>query len=276
MWGRVCPSCRSPFRTDHVVQSTVCPYCTFAHESVSFITEQQSKYLKHFAATVDRAVRENSELTIDFDDVTDSPDWAYNERQLQHRFTCTTCHVQADILGEYGSCPKCGKRNSGSVFHRKLNEAETSIQACATADQYPDLLVRLVSLFEDAANDLKRILAAIPCHPARRKQIFQLNFQDIPAAIEHVSHWYGFDISHGWATGDSNFVALMFKRRNLFTHNGGRVDQKYVEETQDTSFELNEVIVLTREEMERLIPLIRRLGSNLIAGVEAIEVRWDP
>ena len=214
MWGRICPNCRSPFRSDHVVESTVCPYCTFAHESVSFITEQQRKYLKGFAETVDRAVRENKELTIDFDAVTDSPDWTYNERQLQRRFTCTACHVQTDILGEYGSCPKCGKRNSGSVFHRKVNEIDAGIQA-STADQYHTLLTSLVSVFEDMANDLKRILVSIPCHPARRKQIFQLNFQDIAVAVGQLTHWYGFDISHGWAASDADFVSLMFKRRHI-------------------------------------------------------------
>jgi hypothetical protein len=275
MWGRVCPNCRSPFRTDHVVQSTVCPYCTFAHESVSFITEQQRKYLRGFAATVDRAVTENQELTIDFDDVTDSPDWTYNERQLQRRFTCTTCHVQTDILGEYGSCPKCGKRNSGGVFHRKLNEIEAQTRTAA-ADLYPTLLTTSVSVFEDMANDLKRILVSVPCHPARRKQVSQLNFQDITVAVGQLTHWYGVDISHGWAAGDADFVSLMFKRRHLFTHSGGRVDEKYLSETGDRGFELNEVIALKHEEMERLVPLIRKLGSNLIAGVEAIEVRWLP
>ncbi len=276
MWGRICPNCRSPFRTDHVVEGTVCPYCTFAHESVYFITDQQLKYLRGFAETVNRAMSENKELTINFDDVTDSPNWTYNERQLQRRYTCTTCHVQTDILGEYGSCPKCGKRNSGSIFHRKVNEIESQIRAAAAAEQYPPLLIGLVSVFEDMANDLKRILVSIPCHPARRKQISQLNFQDIAVAVGHLSHWQGFDISHGWAVGELGFVGLMFKRRNLFTHSGGRVDEKYLGETGDPSFELNEVIVLKYEEMERLVPLIRKLGSSLIAGVEAIEVRWHP
>jgi DNA-directed RNA polymerase subunit RPC12/RpoP len=271
MWGRICPVCRSPFRTNHVKGMIVCPYCTFAEDSIYFLTEQQRRYIKGFAETIMRAVKENRELTIDFDSVTDAPDWTHNERQLQRRFTCTTCQVQTDILGEYGSCPKCGKRNSGSVFHPKLNGIEAQIQT-ADPDQYPDLLKNLVTIFETMANDLKRILVSVPCHPTRRKQVSQLNFQDITVATERLAQWNGIDLSYGWKAGDGEFVNLMFKRRNLFTHEEGRVDQKYLDETGDRTFELHEVIILKREDMDRLVPLVRRIATNLISGVEAIEV----
>jgi hypothetical protein len=121
------------------------------------------------------------------------------------------------------------------------------------------------------ANDLKKILVSISTHPKRREQIARLNFQDIALAVEQLQDWFAFDLCRGCSRGDLAFVDLMFKRRHVFTHNAGRVDEKYLTETGDTTFELNEAVVLLPEEMTRLLALVRRLGGNLIADAEALE-----
>ena len=270
MWGRICPQCRSYFRTNHIAGMTVCPYCTFAYDGLSFMPETHLRYLKKFVQAVQQVVAENREIEIDLDEATDHSEWTYNERQLQHRFDCAICHVSTDILGEYGSCPSCGKRNSGGIFHRKINEIEAELKK-AEAAQRADLLNRVVSVFEAMANDLKRVLASIPCHPNRREQVARLNFQNLAAVVDQLQQWYAFDLRKGLLPDELAFVDLMFRRRHLFTHNAGRVDEKYLREAGDTSFELNELVVLTGADMDRLLPALRKLGSNLISDVEAIE-----
>ena len=83
---------------------------------------RQMEYLQKSVDTAKRVQEENIEISVDLDDVTDRNEWTYAETQLQHNFECTRCHMSTDILGEYGSCPSCGKRNSGGIFKRKLNE----------------------------------------------------------------------------------------------------------------------------------------------------------
>src|ERR1019366_6165950 len=270
MWGRICPQCRSYFRTNHVGGMTVCPYCTFAEDNIYFVTDPQRRYLKKYVEAVERAAKEQNEIEIDLNEATDSSEWTYEERQLQHRFKCATCNVTTDILGEYGSCPKCGKRNSGALFHRKLNKIESDL-ITATQEQRSALLNCSVSVFEAMANDLKKILVSIPCHVRRREQVRSLNFQNIALAVEQLEQWYAFDLRKGVGTGELVFLDLMFKRRHLFTHNAGRVDEKYLQDTADRTHELNEAVVLAAEEMNRLVVLIRKLGSNLIANVEGLE-----
>src|ERR1035441_10262689 len=228
MWGRICPQCRSYFRTNHISGMTVCPYCTFAEDNIYFVTDPQRRYLKKFVEAVERVAKEQMEIEIDLSEATDSSEWTYEERQLQHRFKCATCDVTTDILGEYGSCPKCGKRNSGAVFHRKLNKIESDLTT-ATQDQRSDLLNRAVSVFEAMANDLKKILVSIPCHVRRREQVRGLSFQNIALTVEQLEQWYAFDLRKGLGTGDLVFLDLMFKRRHLFIHNAGRVDEKYLD-----------------------------------------------
>jgi hypothetical protein len=270
MWGRICPQCRSYFRTNHVSGMTVCSYCTFAEDNIYFITDSQRRYLKKYAEAVCQVLKEEIKIEIDLNEATDSSEWTYEERQLQHRFTCTTCDVATDVLGEYGSCPKCGKRNSGAVFHRKLNQIESELPT-ATQDQQTNLLNRVVSAFEGMANDLKKILVSIPSHARRREQVRGLNFQNLPLAVQELEHWYAFEICKGVSVEDLIFADLMFKRRHLFTHNAGRVDEKYLRETGDHSHELNEVVVLTTEEIDRLLRVIRKLGANIITDVAELE-----
>jgi hypothetical protein len=271
LWGRICPLCRTYFRTEHIRGVTVCPYCTFADDAIYMLTDSQLKYLRKFAGEVVGVIEKQQVAEIDLGEATDFPEWTYAEMELQHRFKCTTCNIGTDILGEYGSCPSCGKRNSGEVFHPKLNRIEKELQQ-SEPDKYPEILNHVVSVFEAMANDLKKILVSIPCHPERRRQIaHQLDFLDVNSAIEKLGQWYAFDLAHGWKNGDASFVDVMFKRRHVFTHNGGRVDQKYLDETKDQSFVLNELIVVKKEEMERLLPLVRKLASNLISDVESIE-----
>ena len=270
MWGRVCPQCRSYFRSDHVSGMTTCPYCTFAEDNIYFITEPQRQYLKKYVGAVRSVLEEKRQIEINLDEATDSPEWTYEERQLQHRFKCSACKVTTDVLGEYGSCPRCGKRNSGEVFHRKLNQIEADLSVEAEGKR-SHLLNRLVSTFEAMANDLKRILTSIPSHARRREQVRGLNFQNIAFAVERLEDWYAFDLKEGLSDDDMQFAGLMFKRRHLFTHNDGRVDEKYLQETRDKSHELNEVVVVTVEEMSRLLRIVRSLGASFIHDVDCLE-----
>ena len=270
MWGRTCPQCRTYFRTKHISGMTVCPYCTFAEDSIYFLTDSQRRYARMFVEAVGNAIATQTQVVIDFEEVTDLPEWTYSEQQLQHKFNCSRCNVTTDILGEYGSCPSCGKRNSGGVFHRKMNDIEKQL-VDANPDRRSELLGSTVSVFEAMANDLKKILVSIPCHPTRREQIARLNFQDIALAVKQLQNWYAFDLSKGSSAVDLAFVDIMFKRRHLFTHNAGRVDEKYLAETGDKTFQLHEAVVLSHEEMIRFLPLVRKLGGNLISDADALE-----
>jgi hypothetical protein len=116
MWGRTCPQCRSYFRTRHISGITVCPYCTFAEDSIYFVADSQRRYLKKFVEAVSSVVATQTQIEINFDELTDSSEWTYTERQLQHRFDCNRCHIATDILGEYGSCPSCGSVTRAASF----------------------------------------------------------------------------------------------------------------------------------------------------------------
>jgi hypothetical protein len=58
----------------------------------------------------------------------------------------------------------------------------------------------------------------------------------------------------------------MFMRRHVYEHNGGEVDQQYLDKSGDTTVRLKQHIRETREDAHRLIGLVNKIATNLHNG----------
>jgi hypothetical protein len=83
-------------------------------------------------------------------------------------------------------------------------------------------------------------------------------------------NWFGFEMLFRFPDDDKTFLNRMFNRRHVLTHNGGRIDQEYLDNTGDTTVRLNQKIVVRSNEIRRLIPLLRTVAQNLFQGFESI------
>jgi hypothetical protein len=139
------------------------------------------------------------------------------------------------------------------------------------AEEWKNLLVRCVSEFESLANDVRKQLLRIPALPKRKNDLGSLSFQRLLKAHDCLKNWYGIEILNGFADEDSNFINKMFNRRHLVIHTGSRVDQEYIQNTDDKTVRLHQVIRIDSNEVRRLIGLCEKAGRNLIAGFESIQ-----
>src|SRR5690606_8240251 len=96
-------------------------------------------------------------------------------------------------------------------------------------------LTRCVSEVESLANIVKKHLLNIPQLPKRKRELENISFQRIANAAEELEKCFGIDLFHGLTVENKNFLNKMFNRRHVFTHNGGRVDQQYIDATGDTT-----------------------------------------
>lgn len=186
-----------------------------------------------------------------------------------------SCKIR--YLGEYGGCPCCNKRNYLEVISKKLEkidkrflEAEEKLSDRHDREVEWENLTRCVSEFEAMANDLKKQLLTIPTTSKRKSDIENLSFQNILKVNDCIKNWFGYEILEGLLENDRKFLNIMFNRRHVFTHNAGKVDQEYLDNTGDTKVRLNQVIRLRSREIKRLIPLISQISKNLIQGFESI------
>jgi hypothetical protein len=135
-------------------------------------------------------------------------------------------------------------------------------------------LTRCVSEFEAFANTIKSQLLTLPTTPKRKADISNLSFQNIVKAHECFENWFGINIFNDISKEDILFLNKMFNRRHIFVHNAGKVDQEYIDNTNDKSARLNQVIRFESREIKRILPLVRKCALNLIKGFESMNMHY--
>jgi Zn finger protein HypA/HybF involved in hydrogenase expression len=280
MWGRICPFCRTYFRSNHIMDATICPYCGSLSDSLQFITEAQGRYVAAFCNAYIEAGQKKSSITIDLETVTDSkPEWKYAEERQQFHFKCLNCETETDILGEYGWCPKCGKTNAREIINAKLKQLEEGFDKAdkAIADkaersqQWEEINSKCFSGFEALGRHLQTILAKLPATPSRKKEVEGLSFQRLLEAAECLKQWYGVDIFKNVSPDDQGFLNLMLNQRHIIEHNGGKVDQKYLNQSGDKKARLNERISIGSNRIRHLLPVMCAISTNLLDGFESLK-----
>lgn len=279
MWGRRCPKCKGYFRTNHVMGHTSCPYCYVRADSTAFVTEAQRGYLKVFCEAWAKAWNEKRSVSLDLETVTDiTPEWHYSEEKQQFHFECASCKTNVDILGDYGACPNCSQSNARPVIGSKLKDLENQWQKAndglsdrkLRGEQWEKLTIACVSELEDFGNHTRRILLLSPATPKRREQLQKLSFQRLFETAESYQQWFGIDVLKGTSQDDRVFLRKMFHRRHILMHNGGKVDDDYLQNSGDATVRMHERIRIRSNEANRLIQLIGVISENLLAGFESM------
>jgi len=271
----------SYFRTNHILGAIFCPYCSNVNDSVAFITEAQRRYAKAFIDAALAALRGPEDVSMDLSSVTDAtPEWQYSEEQQQHHFKCADqdCYAETDILGEYGWCPRCGRSNARAVIETRLKINEARLEKTdrderdrrRRAEEWELINNIAFSSFEPLGNHLRTKLMLLPATVKRRNDLANLSFQRIVSSAAALERWFDIDIFKDTNEAECQFVNLMMHRRHIVTHNAGRADEDYLTHSGDTSCRLNERICIRSAEVKRLLPLVRKMCSNLLSGFEEI------
>jgi len=281
LFGQACPKCNSYFRSDAIGGNSTCPYCGVQSRGIEFLTKNQLDFLGKYCGSVVLALNEKRTIEIDLDALIDNldentPGWVYPEERQQTKKRCA-CRCTYDILGDYGLCPACGKSNFRDVLQSKFSTFE---QQFKTVDEEVserhdrevewEKLTRCVSEFEALANTLRKHLINIPATKKRKSDINNLSFQRIQKAQSCLKNWFEIDIFQNIPEREGEFLNKMFNRRHVFTHNCGRIDQEYIDNTGDQTVKVNQVIKFSSREIKRLIPLVRSCATNFIEGYESI------
>jgi hypothetical protein len=289
MWGRNCPFCKKYFRTNHVMDVTCCPYCATGAPSLAFISEAQRTYIRAFYDSFGRAYTGKKNTSLNMADITDQTSaWHYSEEKQQFHFKCNTkdCHTETDILGQYGYCPQCGRTNARKLFVERMDKMlirwdEVKNKVSDRQERgaiWEEMTVKVLSEFEALGKHLRCKLLCFPMTPNRRKELEKLNFQKPLKADELLVQWFDIGLLE-WAgngatpqrivaSSELAFIKKMIQRRHILIHNGGIVDQEYLELSGDTAARLNERIGIDSNEAKRFIDNVRRMAENLLDNVE--------
>ena len=217
---------------------------------------------------------ENGEVVIDMDAVADAvdqaekPDFYISDERQQRQFVCPHCGESNDILGRFGYCSACGTRNDFAELELDVGSLRERLKNGATPEQAVRDAVALFDSF--VAQYAKQLAALVPMRKVRRERLTKQRFQNFGNVCHIFNEWFGVDLSEGMSDDDRDFVALRFHRRHVYEHNGGEADQKYIDDSGDTSVRVKQTIRESLEDAHRLLGLVLKAGRNLHEGFHEI------
>jgi len=272
MFGHQCPQCEGYWRSGPWPR--VCPYCGLAAEGYQFLSKAQLLYVSHYCTTLADGLAEveNGDVTIDMDAVADATDqegakpaFYVAEENQQCKFECEACGEHNDILGRFGYCSSCGTRND--LQDLKVNSLQSLRAALNNGGTAEDAVRSAVGAFDTFVGQYaKQLLSLVPMSRMRRDRLGRQRFHNAAEVRDLFQRWFDIDIFKGLSEADQQFVVLMFFRRHLYEHNGGEVDQKYLDESGDRTVRLKQHIRESQDSAHRLIGLVQKMASNLHNG----------
>jgi hypothetical protein len=183
----------------------------------------------------------------------------------QRKFTCEACEEYNDILGRFSYCSTCGTRNDLRDFK---TDTVPAIRTELNNGGVPEDAVKsIVSAFDTFVGQYAKQLAAlVPMTNRRFNRLTKQRFQDLTDVQDLFRDWLDIVLCDGVSAADEQFARRMFMRRHVYEHNGGEVDQQYLDKSGDTTVRLKQHIRETREDAHRLIGLVNKIATNLHNG----------
>ncbi|HLJ27482.1 MAG TPA: hypothetical protein VKY85_12285 [Candidatus Angelobacter sp.] len=271
-FGHHCPSCGGYWRSGP--WPNICPYCALRAAGFQFLSEAQQRYVEHYCKVLSEALgsKQDGNVVIDMDAVADAvgkegekPAFYVSEQSQQRKFTCTACDEYNDILGRFGYCSLCGTRNDLADFEQQTAPA---IRTRLNSDHTPEDCVRdAVASFDSFMAQVARELAKmVPLTAGRRQRLLTQSFHNLGEVRPTFKDWFDIDVCAGMKEEECRSVQLMFYRRHVYEHNGGEVDQNYLDRSGDTSVVLKQHIHETKQGAHDLLSSLVKMARNVHAA----------
>ncbi len=287
--GRECPACQSFFKVEFgtgIQEEDApchCPYCGHQGEPSDFFTPDQVEYLKsvlmkEVAKRIEPQMKRlerkpDPRALFDFGievKINTPPIHYYEEPDLETEVVCDNCTLHYAIYGVVGYCPDCGVHNTLQMVLENLGLAERMVGLAAT--QEPDLadtlvasaLVTCVSTFDGFGRGL------VSRHQARTDSPGKTSapsFQNLARVQGRFSRKLGVDIANGVDPEHWTTAVRAFQKRHLYAHKEGVIDEKYIQETGDTSAVVGQKVRVVPDEITVVNEVLKKVATNIVTAM---------
>lgn len=107
---------------------------------------------------------------------------------------------------------------------------------------------------------------------SRRDRLLSKGYQDLSEVAATFENWFGIKLFDGLKEGDVAFTKVRFHRRHVYVHKGGQVDQKYIDDSGDTSVRLGQAIAESVGDTHQIIGFVAKMARNVHEGFHEILV----
>lgn len=195
-----------------------------------------------------------------------SPEW---EKDI----ICPECETRYSVIGLAYFCPACGYNTIKDTIEQSLDSIENMITSLPDMENFlsesygkdgakaicqtmlDGSLGDVVSAYQKIAEIIYKDLSG--------KNVRANDFQIVDKGSNLFKELIGKGYDSWINENEINFMKLMFQRRHIMEHNGGIVDQQYIQNSGDISYKLGQRLVLRDNDVEHLILIVRKLTYSL-------------
>ena len=275
-FGHNCPGCGAYWRSEPWPR--FCPYCRECLEPHQALSQAQLRYVQHYCHVLMGALdsTDDGQVEIDMDAVADAtgseedrPSFYVSEESQQRKFVCTACGAFNDILGTFGYCAACGTRNDLDEFRVAIVPAIRERLKTGTPPE--DCVRTAIASFDSLVGRLsEQLVSLIPMSPNRHRRLSGQRFHNLVDVAKVLHEWFDIDIRADISETDWGRAVILFHRRHVYEHKGGEVDQKYLDDSGDTTVRLKQRIHESTPGVHDLLGTLLKMASNLHEGFHSI------
>lgn len=191
---------------------------------------------------------------------------------IQQKIECNSCGVRFAIIGAAFFCPSCTANFAITEFFNNIDRITNNLELISSLyremsdiDYYQFKRIylenSLIQLVMDFQFYSKTIFSKLPNSSAinLRKNVFQRLKDSSKLWKQLTGNSYEDMIDTRQLAELCNF----FQQRHLLEHNGGIVDQEYINKTGDTTYEVKQRLVINEDNIRRMATLIKILGRKI-------------
>lgn len=275
-FGHFCPNCSNYWRSGPHPNN--CPYCGISAESFHFLSKAQLEFVQHYCSKWVKAglLEDGESLEIDLDEIADAtlgeapkPDFYISEERQQNSVRCSACGHLQEILGRFCYCSVCSTRNDYTVISEHVLPA---IREELKSGRSPHkCLQEAVSAFETLVKQYSvQLREHVPMTPQRRDKISKPNFRDWNSLNSAFSELFGIDLKAEFSQEAWSFCHKLVLRRHVYEHNGGVVDQSYLDRSRDDSVKLGQEISEIVSDLHEFLSHVNRMSKVIHDGFHSI------
>ena len=198
---------------------------------------------------------------------------------LERKIQCEQCRARYAVIGSAFFCPCCGHNSVERTFDdsvqkilAKIDNTKVIRNAFMEIDKKDEGEITVRSLIESSLSDgvtafqrlAEELYAKMPAAPPASFNAFQ-RIDDGDRLWKQVCG-KGYE---DWLTSqEMDDLKLLFQKRHLLAHKEGMVDQRYIQQTGDNTYNIGQRIVVRESDIRRLVELITKLAKEIrtVAG----------
>ncbi|WP_455539118.1 hypothetical protein [Terrisporobacter sp.] len=186
---------------------------------------------------------------------------------------CEKCGTRYSVIGSAYFCPCCGYNSVENVLSESLDAIRKM------KDSIPEIKNTLAKSYgKDKAETMGRMMleGLIGDIVSTFQKYAEMKFKDISSdkvrvndfqVVQKGSNLFKKATGKGYdkwlSEKEINTMNLYFQRRHLIEHHKGLVDLKYIEKSGDTSYSVNQRIVVKEKDIVLLLEIIEKLTNGL-------------